>query len=74
MSDQTAVLLREFESVIRNLSPWVTREEMMRRYSVKSYKTLQAMQERGEIPTPINGKWSRVALVQWESQILQKAA
>ena len=58
---------REFENLIARLSPWVHTDEMCMRYSVAPV-TLRRMELRGDIPTRVNGRWTRSELMQWESR------
>lgn len=60
------IMRREFEHLIASLSPWVTTAEMCARYKVTP-QTLKNMELRGDIPQRIKGRWSRVALMQFEA-------
>jgi len=73
MSD-LALIRQDLAAVAAAITPWVSAEEMMRRYDVKQYRTLAAMEARGEIPRRVNGRWSRIALMQWEDAQIKKAA
>jgi hypothetical protein len=61
-------LRREFSRLVASLSPWIGQEEMQSRYNVTG-KTLLAMERRREIPTRVNGRWSRTEVVAWESRV-----
>jgi len=71
---ELALIRQDLAAVAAAMAPWVTAEEMMRRYDVKSYSTLAAMETRGEIPKRVHGRWSRIALMQWEDALIKKAA
>jgi len=64
---QTTVMMlaREVGRLTELLSPWVSLDEMCKRYEVTS-KTLLAMERRGQIPYRVNGRWNRSELQQWE--------
>lgn len=61
------MLAREVGRLTEMLSPWVSFDEMSKRYEV-THKTLTAMERRGEIPFRVNGRWNRSELQQWEQR------
>jgi len=64
-------LRREVSMLIAALSPYIGQEEMQARYGVTG-QTLLAMERRGEIPTRVKGRWSRVEVLAHEcNQIAQ---
>lgn len=62
------LLRREIARMAQAVAPWIGQEEMQARYNVTG-KTLLAMERRREIPTRVNGRWSRVEVMEWESRI-----
>lgn len=62
------LLRREVASLVANLSPWVTTHEMCARYDCTP-KTLNNMERDGRIPFRKAGKWSRIELLNWESNL-----
>lgn len=61
-------LRREVAALIASLSPFVGTDEMCKRYDCTS-KTLHNMERDGRIPFRKSGKWNRVELLKWESNI-----
>ena len=59
-------LTQEVARLADQQMPWVTIDEMCKRYNVTP-KTLTAMEQRGDIPARKKGKWLRSELVQWEA-------
>lgn len=54
------------EAVREVISPWLSMDDMMARYNVKSTKTITAMERRGEIPTRTkSGRWLRSEVNEW---------
>lgn len=72
MKDEAVIELRqlraEFANLVANLSPWVSTDEMCVRYKCTP-KTLNNMERDGRIPFRINGKWSRVELLQLAPEV-----
>lgn len=54
------------EAVREEISPWLTMEDMMHRYHVKTTHTITAMERRGEIPKRAKtGLWLRSEVNDW---------
>ena len=72
MTDASIQELRSLREVVLSLvaqmSPWISTHEMCKRYDCIP-KTLNNMERDGRIPFRKSGKWDRVALIQWESNL-----
>lgn len=54
------------EAVQEAINPWLTMEDMMHRYHVKTTHTITAMERRGEIPQRAKtGLWLRSEVNDW---------
>ena len=62
------MLRNEFVALIAHLAPWVTTDEMCARYQCTP-KTLANMERDGRIPFRKAGKWNRIELIKWESNL-----
>lgn len=60
-------LVQEVGRLTDLLSPWVSPDEMCKRYDV-TQQTLRAMERDGRLPTRHAGRWSRSELLQWETR------
>lgn len=60
-------LRNEVATLAQTMSPWITSDEMCRRYGV-TVKTLAAMERREEIPLRVHGRWNRAEVMQWEAR------
>ena len=60
------MLVREVSRLTELLSPFVSTDEMCRRYDCTP-KTLNNMERDGRIPFRKNGKWNRTELVRHEA-------
>lgn len=59
------------EAVREAISPFMTMDEVMDFYRVKSTKTIAAMEKRGEIPTRTkSGRWLRSEVNEWKVEKL----
>jgi hypothetical protein len=67
MQHALQLLTREVSRLTELLSPWVSIDEMCKRYNVTP-KTLTAMERRGDIPERTKGRWNRSELQQWEQR------
>jgi predicted DNA-binding transcriptional regulator AlpA len=69
---------QELESIVTKamlnvISPWLTMDDMMTRYHVKTTHTITAMERRGEIPQRAKtGLWLRSEVNDWTAS--KKAA
>lgn len=55
------------EAVREVISPWLTMDDMMHRYHVKTTKTIASMELRGDIPRRTkSGLWLRGDVESWE--------
>lgn len=61
------LLAREVSRLTELLSPFVSTDEMCKRYDCTG-QTLTAMERRGDIPQRVKGRWSRSELQQWEQR------
>lgn len=72
MSDEAVIELRNLRNellfLVAHLSPWVSTDEMCKRYDCTP-KTLHNMERDGRIPFRKSGKWNRTELVKWESKL-----
>lgn len=54
------------EAMREEISPWLSMEDMMARYHVKTTHTITAMERRGEIPKRAKtGLWLRSEVNDW---------
>jgi predicted DNA-binding transcriptional regulator AlpA len=54
------------EAVREEISPWLSMDDMMARYHVKTTHTITAMERRGEIPQRAKtGLWLRSEVNDW---------
>ena len=55
------------EAMREEISPWLTMDDMMHRYHVKTTHTITAMERRGEIPNRAKtGLWLRSEVNDWD--------
>lgn len=71
MSEAILITQKELENIVTKamlnvISPWLTMEDMMHRYHVKTTHTITAMERRGEIPQRAKtGLWLRSEVNDW---------
>jgi predicted DNA-binding transcriptional regulator AlpA len=62
------------EAVREEILPWLTMDDMMNRYHVKTTHTITAMERRGEIPKRAKtGLWLRSEVNDWDKNIKMAA-
>jgi predicted DNA-binding transcriptional regulator AlpA len=56
------------QAMLSVINPWLTMDDMMLRYHVKTTHTITAMERRGEIPKRAKtGLWLRSEVNAWET-------
>ena len=68
LQNTVMLLVREVSRLTEMLSPYVSTDEMCKRYDCTP-KTLNNMERDGRIPFRKGGKWNRTELVKFESKI-----
>jgi predicted DNA-binding transcriptional regulator AlpA len=75
----TSAELERLESIVTRamlsvVNPWLTMDDMMNRYHVKTTHTITAMERRGEIPKRAKtGLWLRSEVNDWDKNIKMAA-
>jgi len=72
MTDTAVIEIRqlrqELAALVSCLSPWISTDEMCRRYDCTP-RTLNNMERDGRIPFRKNGKWSRSEVMKREAEL-----